>query len=147
MCFVLYIGTEQSLPLKKWIQEDPDICVESLTEHDLCIKKHFTKPIVQYVGSTSGCGCDFPYLSLQNGEWPNYEDENEDLEWDEKILYNRKSLYTLLKSSNEKEIEAYGVWDGDYLEIPKYRETIDIEQILHQDFFFKEQGFYKILKE
>jgi len=36
-------------------------------------KAHFRSPEVQYIVSTSGCGCDFPHATLQNGEWPEIE--------------------------------------------------------------------------
>jgi hypothetical protein len=78
MCFVLYVGTSHPIPPKKWRKEAPDLSVKSLTERESPIATHFSKPLVQYIGSTSACGCDFPHVMFQNGEWPWFEDENED---------------------------------------------------------------------
>lgn len=73
MCFVLYAGTVKALSRVAWDKEAPDLCVEPLKDHDAAIKQYFSLPEVQYVGSTSGCGCDFPNVMLQNGEWPTVE--------------------------------------------------------------------------
>jgi len=70
MCFMLYAGAAIALPRKEWRKEKPDISIASLTEHEAGVQAHFTKPEVQSIGSTSGCGCDFPCVTLQNGEWP-----------------------------------------------------------------------------
>jgi hypothetical protein len=70
MCFVLYAGTVSALPRVAWNKEAPDLSVESLPERDAAIRQYFSNPEVQNVGSTSGCGCDFPNVMLQNGEWP-----------------------------------------------------------------------------
>jgi hypothetical protein len=144
MCFVAYIGTEKPLPRKSWDKNAPDLSVESLTDRDSPIRFHFTKPEVQYVGSTSACGCDFPHISLQNGEWPNFEDDEDDPELTLKDRSNREKLVALLRQTGENVIEFYGVWDGDFAEKPKARETISLELILDDRFMFKEQGFYQI---
>ena len=144
MCFVLYVGTEKPLPRKDWKKEAPDLCVESLAERDKQIKTHFSKPEVQYVGSTSGCGCDFPNVTLQNGQWPIFKDDDDDPEWEAKDRYNREALAKLFQSLGEPEIELYGVWDGDFQEAPKIIEEISVQSLLDPDFFFKEQGFYKL---
>jgi hypothetical protein len=142
MCFVLYVGTEKSLMRKKWDKDVPDLCIESLSENDSIIKTHFTKQEIQYVGSTSGCGCDFPHVILQNGEWPVFEDPEDDQERKAKNRYNREKLMLLLKSTGEEFVEIYGIWDGDYDKEPKAKESIQLMEILDNNFFFKEQGFY-----
>ena len=68
MCFVLYAGTTKPLARRAWQKEAPDLCVASLTERDAPIKGTPSSPEVQYVGSTSGCGCDFPNVNLHKGE-------------------------------------------------------------------------------
>ena len=144
MCFLLYAGTESPLPRKSRDKTAPDLCVESLTEHDRAIRSHFTKPEVQYVGSTSGCGCDFPFVMLHNGEWPIVEDDEDDPEWAAMLSRNREGLVALLRNAGEKSVELYGVWEGDFEEEPKARESIALERILDGDFWFKERGFYVV---
>ena len=79
MCFVLYAGTAKPLTRQPWNKEAPDLSIASLTERDVAMKAHFSKPEVQYIGSTSGCSCDFPFVILQKGEWPFFAElENKD---------------------------------------------------------------------
>src|SRR5262249_20071962 len=77
MCFALYAGTSEPIPLKDWSDEAPDLSVKPLTERESAISAHFSKPHVQYIGSTSQCGCDFPHAMYQNGGWPWFEDDEE----------------------------------------------------------------------
>jgi hypothetical protein len=85
----------------------------------------------------------------QNGEWPWFEDEEED-EFDRQRKtcegYNRESLVALLRKTCEPTVELYGVWDGDFdfTTPPVNREEISVDDILSRDFRFKEQGFYSV---
>jgi len=145
MCFVLYVGTEKPIPRIKWEKEKPDLCVEALSERDQAIETFFCQPEVQYVGSTSGCGCDFPHVTLQNGQWPIFDDDDEsDPELEATDKYNREALVQLLRKSGNNIIELYGIWDGDFNVPPKIIEEISLENIIDPNFFFKEQGFYKV---
>ena len=58
------------LPLRKFDKDSNDLPVEALTERDAAIKQHFSTPEVQYIGSSSSCGCAFPHAMFQNGGWP-----------------------------------------------------------------------------
>ncbi len=154
MCFVLYVGTTGPLPRRKFDKDSLDLSVESLTERDTAIKQFFSTPEVQYVGSTSGCGCDFPHATLQNGRWPEIEYRDEDAEKDELDIArevsdrrNCKALVALLRTTGDEMVELYGVWDGDFATEPKAQETISIDELLGVNFRFKEQGFYKVYLE
>ena len=105
---------------------------------------------MQYIGSTSGCGCDFPHATFQNGEWPEisyraYRVELEDPESLASDRRNRKALVDCLRKSNERLVELYGIWDGDFTEVPQARESIILEDLLDSDFLLKERGFYKVV--
>jgi hypothetical protein len=143
MCFVLYAGTTKPLQRRTWQKEAPDLSIASLTERDAPIKGHFSNSEVQYVGSTSGCGCDFPCVNLHKGEWPIFE-VGSDPERDASDRYNRKALVALLQESGDKTVELYGVWDGDFAKTPRVIEEISLQRILDSDFRFKEQGFYRV---
>jgi hypothetical protein len=143
MCFVLYAGTTKPLPRRTWQKEAPDLSIASLTDRDAPIKGQFSNVEVQYVGSTSGCGCDFPYVNRQQGEWPFFQGES-DPERDASDRYNREALVALLQDSGETMVELYGVWDGDFAKIPKALEDIPLHRILVSDFRFKEQCFYRV---
>jgi hypothetical protein len=141
MCFLLFAGTTKPLPRKKWDKDAPDISIEPLAEGHATVKTHFTNPEVQYIGSTSGCGCDFPNVTLLNGEWRIFEDTREDVARDR---YNQQALVNLLRATGEKMIELYGIWDGDFAKPPQAREDIPLKCLLDGDFSFKEQGFYRV---
>jgi hypothetical protein len=150
MCFVLYAGTSNPLPRRKWQKDAPDLSVESLTERDAPIKAHFRSPEVQYIGSTSGCGCDFPHATLQNGQWPeigyfgHLEQDAERVAIDKR---NREALVELLREAGDTEVELYGIWDGDFAEAPETQESIGVETILDSAFLFKERGSYRVAVE
>jgi|HubBroStandDraft_4_1064222.scaffolds.fasta_scaffold55366_1 hypothetical protein len=149
MCFVLYAGTSKPMPLKDWRNDASDLSVKALTERESPITAHFSKPEVQYIGSTSDCGCDFPHVMFQNGDWPWFEDENEDeLDRHRKATeqHNREGLVALLRQTGESIVELYGVWDGDFdfTTPPAAHEEIRLEAILDPTFRFKEQGFYVV---
>src|ERR1700677_3427939 len=153
MCFVLYVGTRKALPRIPFDKDAPDLSVESLTQFDAAIKQHFTEPEVQYIGSTSGCGCDFPHVTLQGGQWPTfgedegYEKDELDVERDACHRRNQESLLCMLKKAGDKTVELYGVWDGgneNFAKPPQAQEDIAAQRLLDSDFAFKEQGFYRV---
>ena len=146
MCFVLYAGTLSPMPRRAWDKEAPDLSVQSLTEREDPIKVHFSKPEIQYIGSTSDCGCDFPHVMFQNGEWPWFEDDEDDDEGAARDRYNRGALASLLRASGEKTVELYGIWDGDFdfSTPPLVREEISVDTITNTKFHFKEGGFYLV---
>ena len=146
MCFVLYAGTIKPIPRKEWQKDAPDLSVETLGDREAPIKTHFKFPEVQYIGSTSGCGCDFPHVIFQNEGWPVPWDEAKDSEQAEVEQRNREALVKFLREIQEPSVELYGVWDGDFnfSEAPKVSERISVEQILDPNFYFKEQGFYTV---
>lgn len=139
---MLYVGTTRPIPRREWKKDAPDISVASLTEHDSAVKAHFKSTEVQCIGSTAGCGCDFPHVLLQNGECPNF-----DFGQTERIgtfRQNRSALATLLRNTDETAIENYGLWWGNFAKEPLYREDISLLRILEPDFLFREQVFYRV---
>lgn len=149
MCFVLYAGTSTPLPDTEWQDDAPDLTIKRLTDRESPITTHFRKPHVQYVGSTSQCGCDFPHVMYQNREWQWYEDDEEDeferLRKDTE-KDNRERLVSLLRQVKESSVELYGVWDGDFdfTTPPLIREEIFVDAILDSEFRFKERAFYTV---
>ena len=150
MCFVLYVGTTNPLPRRTFNKDSADLSVESLTERDAGIKQHFSSPEVQYVGSSSSCGCDFPHAIFQSGGWPEIEfyktaeREELDIARDEVHRQNCEALVSLLRASGEKAVEVYGVWDGEFGAAPQAHENISIESLRQPNFYFKEKGFYTV---
>jgi hypothetical protein len=141
MCFVLFAGTSQPIALRKSKKEPPGLGVEKLSDDELPVTAHFSKPYVQYIGSTSGCGCDFPFSMFEYGE----TEFAEELDGEEKNAdFNRRALVDLLSECHETELELYGMWNGDYTESPASREVIRLDEILDRKFHFRERGFYKV---
>jgi hypothetical protein len=117
MCFVLYAGTVSALPRAAWNKEALDLSGESLTERDAAIREYFSNPEAQNVGSTCGCGCDFPNVMLQNGEWPRVDSEQAEKDEFDKARdisdrHNRELLVSLLRANGNKTVELYGFWLG-----------------------------------
>jgi hypothetical protein len=150
MCFVLYAGTTTALPRKAFNKDAQDLSVESLTDRDTAIRRYFRNPEVQYVGSTSGCGCDFPHVILQNGEWPVFEHTEKDELDIARDISNRRNveaLVALLRTNGDKMVELYGVWDGGnevFDKSPQDQEEISMQRLLELGFRFKERTFYKV---
>lgn len=59
--------------------------------------------------------------------------------------HNRELLVGLLRSTSEAAVELYGVWEGDFAEEPRIREEIPLANILADEFYFKERGFYRVV--
>lgn len=152
MCFVLYAGTVSALPRVAWNNEAPELSVESLTERDAPIRQYFSNSEVQYIGSTSHCGCDFPNVMLQNGKWPTVDTEEAEKDEFDKARdisdrHNRELLVSFLRASGNKTVELYGFWHGGNEAVPKSPqafENISLEAILQSDFRFKEQVLYRV---
>ena len=139
---MLYAGTNKAIPRKEWLKNAPDISVTSLTEHDAAIKAHFKNPEVQLIGSTSGCGCDFPHVLLQNGDWPKFDFD--DAERIAVFGQNRNALATLLRNTGEKTIELYGLWWGNFAKEPLAYQDIPFQRMPEPAFLFREQVFYRV---
>lgn len=100
-------------------------------------------PYITYVGSDSGCGCEFRYALKEQHGWTPVAGEDE--MQDKSIKNNQDSLFKYITSNvSEGSVQLYGCWDGDYDEQAESTEVIAIEEILDKDFYFKERGFYSI---
>ncbi len=141
---MLFAGTDKPIPRKEFDSNEPGISVEQLHDNEREIRVHFTRREVQNIGSTSNCGCDFPWVMFQSGGWPIADEAEKDKEQEAIELINRQELVELLKRINEESVELYGVWAGDYTSAPQRREIIPVARILDSDFRLKERGFYQV---
>lgn len=144
MCFMLYVGTTDPIPRRAWNRDAPDISVQDLGGNEEQVRTIFSQPSVQNIGSTSGCGCDFPSAMFQNGGWPEIEYREIDAEQQETEQYNKEALEGLLKSTAEEWVELYGIWAGDYATAPADREEVRVADLLDPQFCFKERCFYRV---
>jgi hypothetical protein len=145
MCFHLYAGTSKPLPRSKWDMNDPHVNVDDLAESDLWAQSIFSKPEIQYIGSTTSCGCGFPSVMQDRaGDWPYWLDPVGDAE---EIASNKQEceeICQLFSQLDEDEIELYGVWAGNEGKEPLNREVITLDDIRREYFRFKEGGFYRV---
>lgn len=141
MCFMLYAGTLRPIPRNQWNEGAPDIWVRPLLENESPVMAHFTLPEIQYIGSSSGCRCDFPHLMFQNGGWPSTAEYERDEQYEQVCDSNRKAIHRLLRSLDENVVELYGIWAGDESEEPLAKERVFFDRILHPTFSLKERGF------
>src|ERR1700722_7768807 len=125
MCFLLYAGTSRPIARKEWNRDAPGISVRSLVVAELPIREQFSKPEIQEIGSTSGCGCNFAYVMLRDGEWPQPSEYEPDVETIETNRINQEGLVGLLSSIDEDWIELYGIWANNYDAKPRIHEEID----------------------
>jgi alpha-D-ribose 1-methylphosphonate 5-triphosphate synthase subunit PhnL len=144
MCFSLYAGTVKPLPRRAWDKDVRGLSVGPLGQRDAHIISHFSLPEIQCIGSTAGCGCDFPHVTLTRGAWVGYpEVVVDDPGWETTERVNREALVALLNSSGERIIELFGIWnDGESGKAVNVRQEISLKRILDPDFRFKERGFY-----
>ena len=145
MCYVLYAGTERPLAQSAWKKEAPCVYVEALAEQDRRVTVHFTKPIVQYIGSTSGCGCDFPFWTAYNSAPPDPSFEERDAKQIDSDSKNARELVDILRASGESSVELYGLWNGNESEPRQGSEEISLERILERTFRLREQFFYRVV--
>jgi len=90
---------------------------------------------------------------FQNGGWPEIEfyrdteKDEVDIARDVTHRQNCEALVALLRTVGDKVVELYGVWDGDFANVPQAQENIAVDRLLDPYFYFKEQGFYKVYLE
>ena len=144
MCYVLYAGTDEPLPRTEWNKEAPCVHVSPLAEQAGAVRAHFAKPIVQEIGSSSGCGCDFPFWTSYNTAPPDPSFEERDAEQIASDSKNARELVDLLRASGESSVELYGVWNGAESEPQQGYEDISLDRILERSFRFREKLFYRV---
>jgi hypothetical protein len=145
MCFHLYAGTSRPLPRSEFDASDPRVHVSDLRASEASTRLIFNKPEVQYIGSSTHCGCGFPSVMQDSaGGWSYWVDPVKDAEV---LIENQREceqLCLLLSQIDEDEIELYAVWEGDQDKEPLVREEIALDDIRRECFRFKEGGFYRL---
>ncbi len=146
MCFVLYMASDKPVPTIPWNENERRLNTQDLTDHDRPVIKHFSQPYKKYVGSDMCCGCGFRNVSLQNGEWPEEAMIGSQSYTGEEQQPNHEQLYAFLKEliSENREIELYGCWDGDFAESCEGHSIIPLSKILDKNFFFRERYKYTV---
>jgi hypothetical protein len=143
MCFVLFVGSRKKLPMIPWQEEARRLCTKELSEYDAVVVKHFTLPVVTYVGSDQGCGCGFRHKLLRaDGRAFDevYVANNEGTQ------RNHAELAAFLREhlGGEPFVELYGCWSGNEKEVARFDDEIDADELEEPGFCFREQGYYRV---
>ena len=142
MCLVLFLGSEEKLPILPFDTDSPAFNTKELDESEMGVLLHFSMPQVIHIASHEGCGCSFRHAVYDKGEWSYMLLENEEESVTSQL--NHQALVNYLKASNLEKFEIYACWEGDYLLPAEYEEAISAENLLHPDFFFRERALYRI---
>ena len=141
MCFTLYIGTEGPLPEIKWDEANPGFNSSALDEDEKKVRDRFSLPEVNCLGADTHCGCGFRHALLDGKDWFPIISENEKDINDEKK--NHQELFDYIISNVKKgRVELFGCWNGDGHEEPLSVTEITCLNLLDDNFYFKERGFY-----
>lgn len=109
MCMALFIAAAEPLETIPWDESRRGFNVQSITESDEVVRRHFTKPHVYYAGAHTGCSCGFAYGLLDA------KDEAEEAE----DVAARRSVadlqrYLAVAVARLGEVEIFSAWEGDF---------------------------------
>jgi len=124
---------------------NPHVHVCNLKESESWTRSIFSRPQIQYIGSSSSCGCAFPSVMQDRaGDWPYWLDPVSDADVIAGDKRECEELCQLLSQLDEEEIELYGIWAGNEEKEPLIREEIMLDDVCREYFRFKEGGFYRV---
>jgi hypothetical protein len=107
----LFIAAAEPLETIPWDESRPGFNVQSITESEEVVRRHFTKPNVYYVGAHTGCSCGFAF------GLPDVKDEAEQAE-DAAGRRSVADLQRYVAGAVERlgEVEMFSAWEGDFEE-------------------------------
>jgi hypothetical protein len=136
---VVYIASRSELPLIPFRQEAPAFNVAELNEAEKAVRKHFSLPHIQQAGSHTFCGCGFN----EGREHSQVYDDPAA----ERVNALRSSL-EFVKYIREFQVEEiYSCWSGDEAESKEFAREISPQDLLAQEFFFREREFFRIKRD
>ena len=142
MCLAVYIATDKKIELGTFVAEQTYIYFEKpIDEEEIALRPIFSKKNIYYVGSSSGCSCDFGFDS---------EDFNDaELISEEDKKSPQKLIDFLSEMTLSENIEFYCCWEGDWKLPIESRKEIDIRNITLDKNYFgtKEKEFINFKKQ
>jgi hypothetical protein len=143
MCFTLYIGASIKLPLIEWDKDQPAVNTTNLHDYELGVLSRFSFPYVLNIGSDQGCGCGFRQSHATGQEWLPIVGDNKDDQ--DAVQKNHVGLWQYLTNNAAGEsIEIYACWNGDVYDCADCISNIRLEDILNDEFYFREGWLYKV---
>lgn len=120
MCLVVYAASSVPLPAVPWDPDAPAFHVEPWEDRTKrtklaaweqaaqCVRDHFSRPHVAYVGSCDGCGCAFGFEDPPSDGRP-----AELMEDEERAEHGALADYLAPLLAAGAEIELYACWSGE----------------------------------
>jgi hypothetical protein len=129
MCLAVYISTDKELELETFVAGQTDIYFEKPSdEEENALRPKFSNKNIYYVGSSSGCSCDFGFDS------EDFSDTELVREEDKKSP--QKLIDFLTEMTLLENIEFYCCWEGDWNFPIESKIEIDIKSIsLDKNYF------------
>jgi hypothetical protein len=128
---VAYIASHSSLPLIPFQESAPAFNVTELTESERIVLSHLALPYVRQAGSHTSCGCGFN----EGRQYPEVH-ERPDAER-AAALESSAQLARYVREHAVKQI--YSCWSGDEGEPQQSVRHITPEDLVAEDFFFRER--------
>lgn len=128
MCLLLYLASDQPLPLLAWDANHPDFHVSELYAEQEPVRNHLGLPYIYQCGSEERCGCAFNY----GWEYPEYQDDPDQLEIAKR---SRLKLYHYLKTN--KVLKIYPCDAEEEKDEVKNDQSIRVDDLLDDDFIFQ----------
>lgn len=131
MCMVAYVASRSPLPLIPFREDAPAFNVTGLTEHERPVLNHLALPHVCQAGSHTSCGCGFN----EGREHPEVHDDPAAERADAMESSTRLARYV-----REHRVEQiYSCWSGDESEPQEFERRVTPEDLVAEDFFFRER--------
>ena len=143
---MLHVATGCALPKRAWNEQAPHVWIGDVNEEAEPVREHFSLPSIAYVGSDLNCGCGFRSVMFQNGGWPEeYLIAEGEIET-EGTQRNHQELHAALTDAlrHSVVVELYGCWTDHYREKTEGEQEIEADDILSQEFFFRERVLYRV---
>lgn len=139
MCFMLYLGSNNDLPIATWDKKRPTVIISERLRRSGRRPRHFSTRNVYYVASDEGCGCGF--RQADDVAFPDFSDIAQKTK-------NQSELYECLAPvlDNEDHIEFFGAWAGDERDVLPVKRTISLSDLLRDDFGFVNNELVKVTK-
>ena len=105
MCYAVFIATKKPQETTVFVEDVTKLYLEQPTAEQLNgLRAKFSLSYVYYVGSATGCSCDFEFHS----EW------FDDPEWQDSKASPQALLDLLNELTVTGDVEFYCCWDGDW---------------------------------
>ena len=128
---VVYVASHASLPLIPFREAAPAFNVTELTEHERPVLNHLHQPHVRQAGSHTSCGCGFN----EGREYPEVYDAQAAA-----CAAAVASSVQLARYVREHRVELiYSCWSGDEAERQEFERRITPDELVAEDFFFRER--------